>query len=127
MSLFQKIAWLSVAGACGTLARYFLGRACQTGLLIGFPSGTLVVNVLGSFLFGLLWTLPQQRLLVSAELRSLLMSGFLGAFTTFSTFAFETCELWITGRHALAVGNWMLQNGIGLSAMVAGMLLGARC
>jgi len=97
-----KLMGLAVAGACGTLARYGLAGLVQRGQHIGSPWGTLTVNVLGCFLFGLIWTLTQQRFLVSPETRAILLVGFLGSFTTFSAFLFETDQMLEQGE----CGSW---------------------
>jgi CrcB protein len=112
---------MMLAGALGTLARYVLAGVVQR--LVGgeFPVGTLAVNVLGCFLFGLVWGLSEQRVLLSPEVRLPVLTGFMGAFTTFSTFAFETEAL---ARHAHwwgAVGNLVGHNVLGLLAVVIGL------
>lgn len=121
-----RLLWIGAAGALGTLARYAvsgLGARWQTG---GFPSGTLVVNALGCLLFGLLWALGEHRLVIATETRLIVTAGFLGAFTTFSTFAFETARLLQDSRLGLAVLNVVAQNGVGLAAVWLGIALGQR-
>ena len=83
--MWHEILWIALAGALGTLARYGLGGAVQTVLGQNFPWGTLVVNAIGCLLFGLVWTLAEERLLISGHLRFIVLVGFMGAFTTFST------------------------------------------
>lgn len=91
---------LGLAGACGTLARYVLGGWIHQLLGANFPFGTFVVNVTGCLAVGFLGTLADEKFLLNSQLRLLLMLGFLGAFTTFSSFAYETWtmlqdgELW---------------------------------
>ena len=75
-------------------------------------------------LFGVVWTLAEERLVISGQTRVLLLTGFMGAFTTFSSFAFETVQLARDGEMLLAVGNIVLQNVLGLLSMIAGMMLG---
>ena len=91
---------------------------------MGFPWGTLTVNVLGCFLFGLIWTLTQQRFMIGVETRTILLVGFLGSFTTFSTFLFETDQM-IEHAELLLVGlNVVGQLGLGLGAYLLGAFLG---
>lgn len=119
-----KLMVLAVAGACGALARYGLAGLFQRGQHIGFAWGTLTVNVLGCFLFGLIWTLTQQRFLVSPETRAILLVGFLGSFTTFSAFLFETDQMLEQGEWLMAGLNLAGELGLGLAAYLLGAFLG---
>jgi CrcB protein len=103
--MWYEILWIALAGAVGTLARYGLGGAVQTVLGQSFPWGTLVVNAIGCLLFGLIWTLAEERLLISGHLRVIVLVGFMGAFTTFSTFAFETAQQLRDREWLIATGN----------------------
>lgn len=97
--------WLAVAagGALGALARY--GVVTYLVPLAGnrFPLGTLCVNISGSFLIGVCYVLLNERLAASPELRLLITTGFLGAFTTFSTFSLDALTLWENGLPMTAV------------------------
>jgi CrcB protein len=119
-----KLIGLAVAGACGALARYGLSGLFQRGQQIGFPWGTLTVNVLGCFLFGLIWTLTQQRFTVSPETRAIILVGFLGSFTTFSAFLFETDQMLEQGEWLMAGLNLAGELGLGLAAYLLGAFLG---
>src|SRR5262245_56604702 len=81
---------VALAGAVGTLARYGLATLVLRVCGEAFPWGTLVVNVLGCFLFGFVWVLGAEKFIIDPDMRTTLLTGFMGAFTTFSTFAFET-------------------------------------
>lgn len=94
----MKLIMLAVAGAGGTLARYLLGGWAHQLLGASFPFGTLTVNVLGCTIIGLVGTLADERSLVSPELRFVILLGFLGAFTTFSSFTYETWALFRQGE-----------------------------
>ena len=71
----------------------------------GFPRGTLVVNAAGCLLFGRVWCLGEERLVISGKTRLIILVGFLGSFTTFSSFAFETGQLLRDFQRWLAAGN----------------------
>lgn len=114
---------LAIAGALGTLSRYWLSALVQRLIGTAFPWGTFAVNILGSFLFGLLWSLAEERKLLSAEARVIILTGFMGAFTTFSTFAFETAAYLRASQWTLAVANILAQLMVGLLAMFAGMAI----
>jgi CrcB protein len=88
-----------------------------------FPWGIVVINALGCFLFGVLWILA-ERSLVHDEARLVGLTGFLGAYTTFSTFAFDSAIRINQGRLDLAIGNIVLQNTLGLFAVFAGFAFG---
>ena len=111
---------VALGGAFGAVARYGLSGWVQTQLSTTFPAGTMVVNVLGSFLLGL--SLPLfESLAWSAEVRTMVTLGFLGAFTTFSTFSYEAMVLVQGGewaRGGLYMGGSLL---LGLVAVLAGM------
>ena len=120
----EKLALLAAAGAVGTLARYGLSLVVQRWCGAGFPWGTLVVNVLGCFLFGIVWTLAEERLVISPLARIILLVGFMGAFTTFSTFAFETAEILRDAQWLIAAANVAAQNLIGILAVILGFAVG---
>jgi CrcB protein len=122
--MLYKLAWLAFAGALGTLARFALYALVQRLHDSEFPWGTLVVNSLGCFLFGLVWPLAEERLVISGETRFIILTGFMGSFTTFSTFAFETSALARDAQWFPMIGNLLAQNGLGLVCIVLGMALG---
>lgn len=120
----QRLAWLALAGALGALARFGLGGIVQRGLGTPFPWGTLVVNTLGCLVIGVVWTLAEERLLISGEVRTIVLVGFVGAFTTFSTYAFETEAMLRDAEWTLAVANVLAQNVLGIACVFAGAALG---
>ena len=119
-----KLLLLASAGAFGTLARYFLGGAVQRLSGGAFPWGTFAVNMTGTLLFGLVWSLAEDRLVISPEARTIILVGFMGAFTTFSSFMFETGELMRDSQWALAFGNIALQNLTGILFLFIGFAIG---
>jgi CrcB protein len=122
--VLQRLVWLALAGAVGTLARYGLAGLVHRLNGVSFPWGTVVVNVSGCFLAGLLWTVFENRWPVAGETRTLVMVGFMGAFTTFSSFILETGELVRAAEWIQAAANLALQNGVGFVALFLGMALG---
>lgn len=122
--MLQKILWLSLAGACGTVSRYVLCEAAAKVKGGPIPLGTFTVNILGSFLFGLLYALAQRKLNINAETRLILLVGFMGAFTTFSALAFETAKMLKSAQWMLAFGNVFTQVTLGVAALVAGVMIG---
>lgn len=120
----EKIMVLSVGGVLGTLARYFLATAVyrQAGTL--FPYGTLLVNAVGCFLIGFLGALAENKISFGPQLRLLLMVGFCGAFTTFSTYIFETDGLLRDGEIYKAFLNLTVSVVAGFVLFKLGMMLG---
>lgn len=115
---------LAFAGAAGTLARYWLGGVVQRICGESFPWGTLVINVSGCLLFGFVWALAEDRLVITPRTRIVVLSGFMGAFTTFSTYAFETTQMIADSEWIRALGNLALQNCIGVAAVLLGLAIG---
>lgn len=110
---------IGVAGAAGALARYGIGAAVGVRT---FPWATLVINLAGSFLLGLLVAIVPARL--SADVRLALAAGFLGAFTTFSTFSHESVTMVREGRVASAAAYVGISVVGGLAASAAGYFSG---
>ena len=122
----MKFAWLALAGALGTLARYGLVELVIRVCGVGFPYGTLVVNGLGCFLFGAIWSFADERHLISSEMRVVILTGFMGAFTTFSTFAYETTALLRKAEWLYMGLNVFAQLGLGLLLMLIGLAVGKQ-
>ncbi len=120
----DKIIGIAVAGALGSLARYWLGGLVQQMFNSSFPAGTFAVNMIGSFLFGVVWALAEERLVISSEARTIILAGFMGAFTTFSTFVFETGAILRDSQWLLAFGNIAAQVVVGLICLFLGLALG---
>jgi fluoride exporter len=120
----QKLLLIGLDGAFGALTRYGLGGFVQRYGGVTFPWGTLVVNIMGSFLLGLIWSLIEQRLVVSIETRVIILTGFIGAFTTFSSLMFETTFM-IRDAQWLSAGlSLMAQIGLEMTAMFLGLAAG---
>jgi fluoride exporter len=122
--MLQKILALALAGSLGTLARVGLGSLVQRWLGPQFPWGTAAVNLLGCFLFGLVWMLGSERGRLSPELRFIVLVGFMGAFTTFSSFVADSADLGTKGRLWAALLNVVGQNALGLLCFFLGARLG---
>ena len=120
----ERIILIATAGALGTLARYGLSGAAHRVLGTGFPWGTMAANLLGAFLFGLVWSLAEDRMVISGETRLIVLTGFMGAFTTFSTFMFESGQLLKDGQYLYMGINLIAQNATGLVLLFAGLALG---
>jgi len=120
----MKLLWIAIAGAIGTLARYGLSGLVQRLDGTSFPWGTFAVNVVGCFFFGVIWMVADRHVHFPSGVRSALLIGFLGAFTTFSTYMFESVELLRAGQYLSAVGNMGGQMAVSLVALVFGILLG---
>jgi CrcB protein len=121
--MLQLIA-IAAGGALGALARYGMSSAVYAWLGRGFPWGTLAVNLLGSFLMGLLFVLLIERLSWAPEWRGAILIGFLGAFTTFSTFSIETLNLLEEGAMLTAFLNMVVSVWLCILVCWVGVILG---
>ncbi|MBQ0719188.1 MAG: fluoride efflux transporter CrcB [Gammaproteobacteria bacterium] len=117
--------WLAVAlgGALGAMGRYGVGSILFPVEGSRFPLSTLVVNVLGSLLMGVLYVVIVEKSLLSGQWRELLMIGFLGAFTTYSTFSLDALALWQNGHLALALFYVVITLFLCLGGTFTGLLV----
>ena len=122
--MWQKLLWIAIAGACGTLARYGLSGIVHRWFGSDFPWGTVIVNVIGCFVFGIVWALAGEKGVVSAEARVVILVGFMGAFTTFSTFISETGQLMSDSALLIGLANVALQLTAGIGVFFLGLTLG---
>jgi len=121
-----KIIYLAIGGITGTFARHFLAGVTYSILGTRFPYGTLIVNLSGCFLIGFLASLSENKFLLTPDLKILLMVGFCGAFTTFSTFMLETSNLIKDGETMRAFMNIFLSVVAGFLVFRIGVLLGDK-
>lgn len=116
----QHILMVALGGAAGAVTRYGLSRIVELWVGTTFPFGTLVVNVLGCLAIGLVMGWVSTRTELSDAVRLLLVVGFLGSLTTFSTFGGDTITLVRDGMVPQAIGNIALNLVVGFGAVLAG-------
>lgn len=118
--------WLlvMVGGSLGAASRYGVGLLTARLWGANFPYGTLVVNLAGCFLIGLLFALADRSRLLTPDVRLLLITGYLGALTTFSSFSLETVNAGRAGLTVQSLANILLNNIGGLALTYAGLRLG---
>lgn len=114
---------VGIGGFWGAILRYWISVEFQRWSKSTFPYGTLTVNLLGCFFIGVLMFLAQEKQTLSVSYRLLLVTGFLGGFTTFSAFGYETMRLYHEGKIGLVWGNVFLQVLGGLLAVELGRQL----
>ena len=119
----MKWVQLAIGGVAGTFARYLLAGAVYAVFGTGFPYGTLAVNLTGCFLIGFLAALAEEKFLLGPSARLLLMVGFCGAFTTFSTFMLETANLMKDGETGRAFLNVLASVVAGFFVFRSGVFL----
>lgn len=118
-----KLFYLGIGTLTGGFARYFLAGAVHKGFGSAFPYGTLAVNLLGCFVIGFLGAIAEEKFFLGPDGRILLMTGFCGAFTTFSTFMLETGNLMKDGEFFPALLNVILSVVAGFIVYRFGVLL----
>jgi CrcB protein len=123
MPVIVNALLIGAAGAVGTLLRAGCTTLATRLLGPGFPWGTIFVNVVGSFVFGLIFALARTRAMPT-EQEVVLLVGLLGGFTTYSSFAFQSAEMLSGGRLAVALGYMLATNLLGIGAVWAGMRIG---
>jgi fluoride exporter len=122
----MKFLLIALGGGAGSLARYLAGTAIMTRIGPRFPWGTLTVNVSGSFLIGLLMTLLTERFSPNPNIRLLLVVGFLGGYTTFSSFEWETYSAIREGGAWIGLVNVVASVALGYAAVWLGALAAKR-
>lgn len=119
-----QILVIMLGGALGALLRFVLSSVITNKLGSTFPYGTLTVNVMGSFVMGLLAFLMVEKMQLDPLLRLGIFVGFLGAFTTFSTFSMETLNLFEQGKSLIALLNMFVSVTFSLLAVWLGVVVG---
>lgn len=119
-----RFLWVCLGGAAGTAARYLLTGWLPALLGVAFPYGTLAVNLIGSFLVGLIMEVALRTTLIGPTLRLALTTGFMGGLTTYSAFNYETVRYFREGAMALGVTNLAVMSGACLVGGFAGVVLG---
>jgi CrcB protein len=122
-ALWRDVALISLGAALGANLRYAVNRLALKYLSAAVPYGTLIVNVTGSFVLGFFLAWTTERVLASPHLRALVAVGFCGAYTTYSSYGFETVALLEQGHYGLATANFLANNILSLLAVIAGMAL----
>lgn len=112
--LMSRTILVGIAGLAGTLLRYWLSGFVAQRYGETFPVGTMVVNVLGCLIAGAVFNLTEERFLVNPTLRTVILIGLLGGFTTFSSYGLQTFTLLRDGEFGLATLNVVVSNLLGL-------------
>jgi len=120
----ETILLISVGAILGANARYWLSSWVASRWGAGFPYGTMIINITGSFLIGLFLTLATERLSLDPRWRFFIVVGFLGSYTTFSTFTYESYNLLINGQWFPGLVNLLGSAILGVLAVGLGVFLG---
>ena len=119
----QNIIFIAFAGLVGTLLRYWLSGFVARQYGETFPLGTLAVNLIGSFFAGAMYYLADERFLISPTVRTVILIGLLGGFTTFSSYGLQTFTLLRDGQVGLATLNIAVSNVLGLLMVWVGYVV----
>ena len=121
--MWKDALWISIGAVLGANLRYAVGRLALKHLSASVPYGTLIVNVTGSFLLGFFMAWTAERVLADPHWRLLFAVGFCGAYTTFSSYSYETFAMLEQGHYGLATVNFAGNNLLCLSGVLAGIAL----
>jgi fluoride exporter len=119
----ENIVMIGIAGMAGTLARYWLSTAIDDRFGPAYPYGTVTVNLVGCFLIGFLFYAFAEQFLGHPAIRNAVFVGFLGGFTTFSSFGIQTFTLFESGQVLMAGANILISNVGGLVCVWAGSVV----
>ena len=119
----QSVLWVSLGAVVGANARYFLSRWAAKAFSPAFPYGTLIINVTGSLVLGFFLTWTSERVMADPRWRLMIAIGFCGAYTTFSSYAFETMYYFEQGHWMLFAANILANNLLCLAAVLGGVAL----
>lgn len=120
----DKILYISIGAVLGANARYWLGIWAAQKWGTAFPYGTFIINLSGSLLLGFFITIATERFLIDPRLRMLIAVGFLGAYTTFSTYTMESFSLLSNGQWLYGIFNLLGSTILGVLAAALGVYLG---
>lgn len=120
----DKVLWISMGAVLGANLRYWVGDWAAQRFGSSFPYGTLLINLSGSFLLGLMISMSMENFIIDPRLRLLLTIGFLGSYTTFSTYAYESIALISQGQWGLGLFNLLGSSLLGALFAVLGIWLG---
>ena len=120
----MALALIALGGAGGAVSRYLVDTLVSERVGAEFPWGTFVVNMTGSFVLCVLFALAVERDVLPSDIRLPVMTGFVGAYTTFSTLMLETWRLAETGSTVAAVANIVGSVAVGLTVMAGGLVVG---
>jgi len=126
MKLLIQCLAVAVGGSLGAVLRFLVATLCGRWFGTGFPIGTFAINITGSLFLGWFLTVIQQRFTISDTLRVAVAVGVVGAYTTFSTFAYESHALLEDGAGLKAMFNMFGSVLLGLVAVRLGIMLGGR-
>jgi CrcB protein len=118
------IVYIGIGGFVGAIARYALDGWVADRVGRSFPLGTMVVNLSGALIIGILFALTIERAALSPELRGPLMIGLVGSYTTFSTLVLESWRMAEDGAWLLATTNLAASGLLGVGALIAGLAIG---
>jgi fluoride exporter len=119
----KNVIMLAVSGSLGTISRYGMGKLANKIFPGSFITGTFLVNIVGSFAFGFIWALANSKNILDKDISMFILVGFMGAFTTFSTFIFETGKFIKESSYMLAFLNIAAHILLGLGFMFLGLTL----
>ncbi|HEX5154025.1 MAG TPA: fluoride efflux transporter CrcB [Parafilimonas sp.] len=120
--MYRNLLFIGIGGFMGSICRYLLQQFVQNNYPSSIPYGTLIVNIIGCFIIGLVYELSSKGNLLSSEMRLFLATGICGGFTTFSSFAYENVSMVLDGEFLYPLLYLLMSVVIGFGAVHAGIL-----
>jgi CrcB protein len=119
----MKLLFVFIGGGLGALSRYISSQFINSIFKIDFPAGTLFVNTAGALLIGFLYKIFETYI-IPIELRLFIITGFLGGYTTFSTYSLETVQYIMNGNYKQALLNVIMNNILCIMFVITGIIIG---
>jgi CrcB protein len=119
----SRLLYIACFGVLGIFSRYFLGLAIPKFLAPPFPYATFIINVTGAFLIGVIQVIGAEKNLISADMRIGILVGFLGGYTTFSSYCLEAVRLAEESEYGYMLAYFLISPVLGYAAAFGGMLL----
>jgi len=126
MIIFKNLFFIGLFGMAGIFARYFMGLGVTKFLPSAFPYGTFFINLIGSFVIGIIFVASMEHTYLSTAIRLGIMVGFLGGFTTFSSYSLESMLLFEKGKTFYALSYFMLSPMLGIICAFCGIALARK-
>ncbi len=123
----DKVIIVGIGGFIGAAIRYLISTGTSKWFGNQFPYGTLIVNVIGGLIIGIIFELYMSTDIITPNMKLFLTTGIMGGLTTFSTFSYETVDLFSNGKYIIGIINTCLNLFLSFGGVILGKLIGTKC